>query len=62
MIVRIALLLVGLPLLAHGGDGLYQSLQGLRSGSLLLPAIEAIVGAQALLVALFLSVKAKRRA
>lgn len=62
MIVRIALLLVGLPLLVHGGDGLYQTLQGLRSGSLLLPAMEAIVGAQALLVALFLSVKAKRRA
>ena len=61
MIVRIALLLVGLSLLAHGGDGLYQSLQGRRSGSLLLPAVEAIIGLQALLAALFLSVRAKRR-
>lgn len=62
MIVRIALLLVSLPLLAHGGEGLYQTLRGAREGSPVVPAIEAIVGAQALLVALFLSIKAKRRA
>ena len=61
MIVRIVLLLVGLSLLAHGGDGLYRILQGTRPGSPVVPAIETSVGALLLLLALFLAVKAKRR-
>lgn len=62
MIVRIALLLVGLPLLAHGGEALYQSLRGLRSGSPMLPAIEAGAGALALVAAIVLSIRARRAA
>ena len=61
MIVRIVLLLVSLPLLAHGGEALYQILKGTRGGSPVVPAIEAILGAQALLVAVFLSIRARRR-
>jgi hypothetical protein len=62
MIVRIALLLVGLFLLAHGADGLYRTLQGTRPGSPVAPAIETSVGTLALLISFVLAVKAKRRA
>lgn len=61
MIVRIALLLVGLPLLAFGAEGIFQALRGGGSGTPLLPALAAVAGLQALLVWLFLSVKARRR-
>lgn len=61
MIVRIALLLVGLPLLAFGAEGISQALRGGRSGTPLFPALAAVAGAQALLVCLFLSIKARRR-
>lgn len=60
MIVRIALLLVSLPLLAHGAEGLYRALNA-PAESPVLPAIESVVGAQALVVWLFLSIKAQRR-
>jgi len=60
MIVRIALLLVSLPLLAHGGEGLHRALSGVPAASPLVPAIEAVIGAQALLIFLFLSIKARR--
>jgi len=61
MIVRIALLLVSLALLLHGGEGLYTAMQGVRAGSPVRPAIEAIVGAQGLLIWLFLSIKSRRQ-
>lgn len=61
MIVRIALLLVGLPLLAFGAEGMYQALRAGRAGTPLIPALAAVAGAQALLVWLFLSIKARRR-
>lgn len=61
MIVRIALLLVSLSLLVHGGEGLYRALHDSRIGTPVLPAVEAVVGAQALLIWLFLSIKSRRR-
>jgi hypothetical protein len=66
MILRIALLLVGIPLLVHGAEGLYRvltlPLPGLRErSSLVLPALEAIAGALALLLLVVLSTKARRR-
>ena len=61
MIVRIALLVVSLPLLALGAEGLYRALYGARPESPVIPAIEAVVGAQALLVWLLLSIKSRRR-
>jgi hypothetical protein len=62
MIVRIALLLVSLSLLVHGVMGLSSVLGSQPRASPLIPAIEAVVGAQALLVLLFLSIKRRRRA
>ena len=61
MIVRIALLLVSVPLLVHGGEGLYRALNGTPGGSLVRPAFELAFGAPALLVALFLSIRSRRR-
>lgn len=61
MILRIALLLVGLPLLAFGGEGLYQASRGAHGGLPILPAASAIAGAQALLAVVFLSVKSRRK-
>jgi hypothetical protein len=61
MIVRIALLLVSLPLLAHGAEGLYRAWHAASARSPLIPAVECVVGAQVLLVWLFLSIKSRRR-
>jgi hypothetical protein len=64
MILRIALLLVSIPLLVHGADGLYRALTQFDVGErprLLLPALEAIAGGLTLLL-LVLSVKARGRA
>ena len=64
MILRIALLLVGIPLLVHGAEGFYRALTlpGLRErSSLVLPSLEAIAGALALLLLVVLSTKARRR-
>ncbi len=60
MIVRIALLVLSLALLAHGIKGLASSLS--NQTSLLVPAIEAVAGMQALLVLLIISLKTRRRA
>ena len=60
MIVRIALLVLSLSLVAHGVKGLASSLD--ERTSLLVPAIEAVAGLQALLVLLIISLKARRRA
>ena len=60
MIVRIALLVLSLSLVAHGVKGLASSLDDRTS--LLVPAIEAVAGLQALLVLLIISLKARRRA
>jgi hypothetical protein len=64
MILRIALLLVGIPLLVHGAEELYRALTlpGLRERSgLVLPALETIAGVLALLLLVALSTKARRR-
>ena len=61
MLVRIALLLISLALLAHGAEGLYRALHATPARSPLIPAIESVGGAQAFAVWLFLSIKARRR-
>ena len=61
MILRIALLLVGLPLLVHGGEGLYRAMYGVPVKSPLVPAIELVGGAQALLICLLLWFNARSR-
>jgi len=61
MIVRIVLLLVSLSLLVHGAEGLYRALHAATPVSPLLPAIESVAGAQALLISLFLVTRARRR-
>ena len=64
MILRIALLLVSIPLLVHGVDGLYRALTLLdvrERPSLVLPALEATTGTLTLLLLLVLSVSARRR-
>lgn len=62
MIVRIALLVLSLALLAHGAKGLWPTFEGRQDAQPLIPAIEAIVGAQGLLILVFLSIRARRRA
>lgn len=60
MIVRIALLLVSLLLLVHGGNGLYRALHATESP--LLPAIESVIGAQAFVTWLLLTLRSRRAA
>jgi hypothetical protein len=61
MIVRITLLLVSLPLLLHGAEGLYRTLSAQPAASPVVPAIEAAGGALVLLTLVFMSVRSRRR-
>lgn len=62
MIVRIALLLFALVLVAHGANGLRQAFDGRQNAWPVVPAVEAVVGALGLLLLVFLSIRARRRA
>jgi hypothetical protein len=59
--LRIALLLVSVPLLVHGGEGLYRALHATPRESLVRPALELAVVAPALLAALVIAIRSRRR-
>jgi hypothetical protein len=62
MIVRIALLALAVLLVAHGANGLRPVFDGRQDAWPVGPAAEAVVGALGLLLLVFLSIRARRRA